>query len=874
MSTAKQVKMRRGSTLDNDLFTGAEGEITVDLTVGTARVHDGLKLGGNALALADLTNVPEDTSFEQRIMEAVQALIAAGGTGGSGSGDEEMFVGGVKEAYGLPGADYVPANGQLLKKTDNPELFAALGDTYSLSGNGAAPSTMTPTFSTYGAGNTTSYVLPNGNVLTFMTNSGAAAIGSAMFVVGPNGIEKITYFPGIIFNRLFLINGTYTAIGIGKTATSTDGLTWTTVNNNLTAANVDLVYTGGKLVTCVSTSPYIFTQSTDGITWTAGASTTTITSAWKIYYSQKFSLFYVANTTFQIWSSPDLSTWTARQSTSVTNGGVASIMESGDKLVFNASQNSVASGYYTTNGTTFTACSMGAYQGIMDGYGIYSAVLGRYFLPVSGSILSSTDGIAWSVYASATSLGAPGTSSNKITSWASTPTGLIAVSVCTSGTYSGQIINITSAGATSLPAQNPRDFSVVSVDPTNTTMWLTGSAAGSLASNFIRSTDGGVTSRFVATTSGGSSGTPTIVARNRAVSITVNGVSKQLCILVTGNSLSSTSTLVHYSEGQGLNTQTINVGVGRVQGLFVVNNTFVAYGHTGLMAKSTDGLTWTSAGTLGANDHIYGMGYNGTDVLVVTSAGNIFTSKNLSTWTPKATAVLPATVPANTLNSSANWDVLWTGDRWVISNKSATVAISSDAVTWSTLTVSSPISAMAYGNSKLVLMAANSTFSVSNYSMVEYSATTVGIKTNRAIVFGNGVFVIAGGDFGSTPTGNVVFNTSVDGLSWNAQTMPALGAALRLVFADGYFAAQSTYYANATTLTAIWTSADGVRWSLAGTTQVAATTEDLFSQPGLGYSTLSSAQVLSVDLTDPAYFRVPYIPPSGPYAGNNYIKLK
>ena len=43
---ATQVKRRRGTTAENDAFTGAEGEITVDTEKHELRVHDGVTVGG------------------------------------------------------------------------------------------------------------------------------------------------------------------------------------------------------------------------------------------------------------------------------------------------------------------------------------------------------------------------------------------------------------------------------------------------------------------------------------------------------------------------------------------------------------------------------------------------------------------------------------------------------------------------------------------------------------------------------------------------------------------------------------------------------------------------------------------------------------
>jgi len=47
---AIQVKFRRGSAVQHGSFTGANGEITVDTTNKTLRVHDGVTVGGTRIA--------------------------------------------------------------------------------------------------------------------------------------------------------------------------------------------------------------------------------------------------------------------------------------------------------------------------------------------------------------------------------------------------------------------------------------------------------------------------------------------------------------------------------------------------------------------------------------------------------------------------------------------------------------------------------------------------------------------------------------------------------------------------------------------------------------------------------------------------------
>jgi len=47
---SREVKFRRGTTADHEVFTGLEGEITVDTTKNTLVVHDGITAGGHPLA--------------------------------------------------------------------------------------------------------------------------------------------------------------------------------------------------------------------------------------------------------------------------------------------------------------------------------------------------------------------------------------------------------------------------------------------------------------------------------------------------------------------------------------------------------------------------------------------------------------------------------------------------------------------------------------------------------------------------------------------------------------------------------------------------------------------------------------------------------
>ena len=57
---ARQIQIRRGTAAEHESFTGAIGEITMDTTNKTLRVHDGTTAGGTILAkqseIPDLSN--------------------------------------------------------------------------------------------------------------------------------------------------------------------------------------------------------------------------------------------------------------------------------------------------------------------------------------------------------------------------------------------------------------------------------------------------------------------------------------------------------------------------------------------------------------------------------------------------------------------------------------------------------------------------------------------------------------------------------------------------------------------------------------------------------------------------------------------------
>lgn len=74
---SRVLQIRRGTTAQNDNFTGLTGEITYDTTAKTIRVHDGTTLGGVAMARADQIPTPSDSFDITTVPDTTWAEIVA-----------------------------------------------------------------------------------------------------------------------------------------------------------------------------------------------------------------------------------------------------------------------------------------------------------------------------------------------------------------------------------------------------------------------------------------------------------------------------------------------------------------------------------------------------------------------------------------------------------------------------------------------------------------------------------------------------------------------------------------------------------------------------------------------------------------------------
>ena len=80
---AVHVQLHRGTTAQNDAYTGLEGELTVDTEKHTVRVHDGSTAGGYSVA----TDISDLTSKVEANTTAITELQSNSGGSSSGGGD-------------------------------------------------------------------------------------------------------------------------------------------------------------------------------------------------------------------------------------------------------------------------------------------------------------------------------------------------------------------------------------------------------------------------------------------------------------------------------------------------------------------------------------------------------------------------------------------------------------------------------------------------------------------------------------------------------------------------------------------------------------------------------------------------------------------
>ena len=163
---AIQIQLRQGTTTEHNTFTGAVGEVTVDTTNKTLRVHDGSTVGGTRLAtltggLVPTTQLPAATTSVQGAVILNNTLTSTNTNQALTAAQGKVLKDTLDTAFGI-GQSYVDLIGS-----------RAFNTTYTNS----APRTIFIIFTTtYDSGNTGCLIYVNGSLVCPIQNDGDGSV--------------------------------------------------------------------------------------------------------------------------------------------------------------------------------------------------------------------------------------------------------------------------------------------------------------------------------------------------------------------------------------------------------------------------------------------------------------------------------------------------------------------------------------------------------------------------------------------------------------------------------------------------------------------------------------------------------------------------
>jgi len=166
---ATQVQFRRGTTAEHTSFTGAIGEVTVDTTLDTIRVHDGATAGG--IRIAKYSEIPSTFSIDFVADDSATLTVTADGT------ETLRFAGGtnINTSTDSAGTVIIATNSDLTANTLSSSDSTAITINDDINLAGVLRSEDSGTVSVDGAMSISGAVTSGGNI----TATGSFIIGSA-----------------------------------------------------------------------------------------------------------------------------------------------------------------------------------------------------------------------------------------------------------------------------------------------------------------------------------------------------------------------------------------------------------------------------------------------------------------------------------------------------------------------------------------------------------------------------------------------------------------------------------------------------------------------------------------------------------------------
>ena len=189
---AIQVQFRRGTTSQNNAFTGAVGEITVDTTISTVRVHNGSTAGGTALVSADGAQTLTNKTLTSPTISGVGLISMTGNiTGGNITASGNVTGGNITSA-GIGNLNVVIVAANTTSTSTTTGALRVSG------GAGIAGNVYSGGIGSF-TGNVTGGNLTTAGVLTVNSNNAVSAIVNG----GSNAVGNIGSSSGY-FNTAFV----------------------------------------------------------------------------------------------------------------------------------------------------------------------------------------------------------------------------------------------------------------------------------------------------------------------------------------------------------------------------------------------------------------------------------------------------------------------------------------------------------------------------------------------------------------------------------------------------------------------------------------------------------------------------------------------
>jgi hypothetical protein len=479
-------------------------------------------------------------------------------------------------------------------------------------------------------GNTLSNIVWNGSIFAAVTSLTSGPITTS--TTGINFTSRNTSTPLGLYAITWDANSNnFIAAGNGGYLTkSSDGTNWTNLTNRY--SNNDMVYAsiGVGLYVMVGAGGSIYT-STDALNWTKRDSGSTTAIFYCIHWNG--TTLIAAGSGGTVRTSTNGINWTA--GTFGTTGQINGIVWAGDKFVAVGATGTIRT---SPDGLTWTARTSGTTNTFnsvaYDGTTIVAA-------GVTGTIRTSTDGITWTtrtfgttttiqkvIYSGSTFVALAGNTSrysSNGTTWSGGGSPNLTLSVTSSIATNGTVIAI---GA---------NTGLIRISTNSGLNW---SAQTTISSQSLGAMCWDGSKFVVATTSSNqlihsnNAGTawPIVVSGSNIRGITIN--SSGTCVIVGGEGLIQTTTSTDITN---------NV-------LPTIRNMSNSYAF--------NAVAWS-----------------GTQFLAVGTVGNVFTSPDGTTWTPRTSGV-----------STELTGVKWVDTRFIVSGTGGVIITSPDGITWAAKT--------------------------------------------------------------------------------------------------------------------------------------------------------------------------------------------